>query len=95
MGMYKMLKKINDKDYVIDLLDSMGISKTFNAVDLYEYFPNTKLSSWTCFSQVWEINVEQLFQEFMDQIARLGLKRSLQRNPEASHMKPKVIVFLF
>lgn len=51
-GLYKMLKKINDNDYVINLLDSMDISKTFNVVDLYEYFPNTKLSSWTCFSQV-------------------------------------------
>jgi hypothetical protein len=57
-GSYKVLKKTNDNAYVIDLLDSMGISKTFNDVDLYEDFLNTKLNSRTSFSKIGEIDVE-------------------------------------
>ena len=39
-GPYQIVKKINDNAYVVALLDSMGILKTVNVVDIYPYYPS-------------------------------------------------------
>jgi hypothetical protein len=59
-SLYKVLNKINDNAYVIDLTDRIGISKTFNVVDLYKYFPDTELNSKTSFSKVGETSFSKV-----------------------------------
>ncbi|GJQ90259.1 RNA-directed DNA polymerase [Tanacetum coccineum] len=36
-GAYKILRNINDNDYVVDLLNTMSILKTFNVLGIYEF----------------------------------------------------------
>lgn len=41
-GPYKMKERINDDEYVVDLLRSMSISSTFNVADIYQVYPNVE-----------------------------------------------------
>jgi len=42
-GPFKIMKNINDNAYVIDLPNDMAMSKIFNLVDLYAYYPTKQL----------------------------------------------------
>ncbi|KAL6211751.1 hypothetical protein ACLB2K_016974 [Fragaria x ananassa] len=80
-GPFKVLKKINDNAYVIDLPASMGISNSFNVADLHEFHEddffsgdnNLGLSS----SEVEETDVEQIAIEIEKQMDRNKSKLGL------------------
>ena len=72
-GPYQIVKKINDNAYVVALLDSMGISKTFNVVDIFPYYsldelmyPDIPTNSRSSFFQVGETDAEHVALEYME-----------------------------
>jgi len=77
-GPYKILRKINNNAYVIDLPASMGISSTFNITDLYEYHEDEALysedNSGASSSEVEESDAERLAEEFEAQLDRCKVK---------------------
>ena len=70
---YQIIKKTNDNAYVVALPDNMGISKTFNVVDIYPYYsseepmyPDIPTNSKSSFSQVRETNAKQVALEYIE-----------------------------
>ena len=74
-GPYAVLKRINDNAYVVDLPDSMGISKTFNVEDLSMFhdsdgalYPDRPSNSRTSSSQVEENDVEVIAEAYLSKV---------------------------
>ncbi|GJZ24487.1 transposon ty3-I gag-pol polyprotein [Tanacetum coccineum] len=79
-GPYKVLQKINDNAYVVDLLNTMSISKTFNVSDIYEFHSedvNEGKHSRTSSSKGrgnCEDMIQELAVEYMDQLEHVKSK---------------------
>ncbi|GKD87628.1 RNA-directed DNA polymerase, partial [Tanacetum coccineum] len=73
-GPYKVLRKINDNAYVVDLPNTMSISKTFNVSDIYEFHSedvNEGEHSRTSSSKERgndEDMIQELAEEYMDHL---------------------------
>lgn len=65
IGPVRVLKKINDNAYIVDLPEELAISKSFNVKDLYEYHGDMEktlppIDLWTSLLKDGETDVEQL-----------------------------------
>lgn len=70
---YKVLRKINGNPYIVDLPNSMSISKTSNVSDVYTYYLQEEVlypkSLWSISSQVKgndAEHIDDMVEAFMD-----------------------------
>ncbi|GJW36647.1 RNA-directed DNA polymerase, partial [Tanacetum coccineum] len=71
---YKILRKINDNAYVVDLPNNMSISKTFNVSDIYEFHSEDvnegKHSRTSSFKEMGNDDdmIQELAEEYIDHL---------------------------
>ncbi|GKD11076.1 putative nucleotidyltransferase, ribonuclease H [Tanacetum coccineum] len=85
-GPYKILRKINDNAYVVDLPNTMSISKKFNVLDIYEFHSvdvNEGKHSRTSSSKEKrndEDMIQELADEYMDMVQERGKSKGTAKN---------------
>ncbi|GJS59026.1 RNA-directed DNA polymerase [Tanacetum coccineum] len=85
-GPYKIQPKINDNDYVVDLPNTMSISKAFNVLGIYEFHSvdmNEGKHSRTSSSKKRgndEDMIQELIEEYMDMIQERDKSKCTAKN---------------
>ncbi|GKF49829.1 hypothetical protein Tco_0143080 [Tanacetum coccineum] len=91
--MYKILRKINDNAYVVDLRKTMSISKTFNVSDIYDFHSEDvnedKHSKTSSFKERGndEDVINELAEEYMEHLEHGKSKGTPSRSKSTA--KPK------
>ncbi|GJS34701.1 hypothetical protein Tco_0533083 [Tanacetum coccineum] len=97
-GPYKILRKINDNAYVVDLLNTMSISKTFNVLDIYEFHSEDvnedKHSRTSSFKERGndEDIINELAGEYMEHLERDKSKGTPSRSKSTAKPKLRLLV---